>query len=64
MTDDLDVGVGMDNQSQFMVDQKESIKLTRGQKGGYGWEVKILSLDVDELVKIDNKLKEKFGDAK
>ena len=27
--------------------QQESIKLTRGQRGSYGWEIKVLSNDVD-----------------
>ena len=27
-------------------DQCDKIKLTRGQKGGYGWEISIPSLDV------------------
>lgn len=36
-----------------------TIKLTRNTKG-YGWEIRILSLDVDEIVRIDAKMREKF----
>jgi hypothetical protein len=40
--------------------QEEGIKLTRGQKGGVGWEIKINGLDVKKLKDIDNQLKENF----
>ena len=50
-------------EKSFIIEQKDSIKLTKNTKG-YGWEIKILSLDVDKLTEIDNKLKEKFGDNK
>ena len=43
-----------------MPEQKESIKLTRGQRGSYGWEIKILSLDIDQLVELNEKLIKKF----
>jgi len=41
-------------------DQCDKIKLTRGQKGGYGWEISIPSLDVAKLEMIDHSLREKF----
>ena len=37
-----------------------SIKLTKNTKG-YGWEIRILSTDVNEIEKIDNEMKERFG---
>lgn len=41
--------------------QKPSIKLTRGQKGGYGWEIKILELNTDKLEDLNNEMLNKFG---
>ena len=46
-------------------EQKETIKLTMGMKGTYGWEIKVVENKIDEdtikhLEKIDLKLKEKF----
>ena len=38
-----------------------SIKLVKNTKG-YGWEIRILSTDVDEIDKIDKQMKERFGD--
>ncbi len=37
-----------------------SIKLTRNSRG-YGWEIRILSLDIDRLEKLNNTMLEKFG---
>ena len=37
-----------------------SIKLTKNTKG-YGWEIRILSNDVEEIARIDNQMREKFG---
>lgn len=48
-----------------VVEQKESIKLTKNTRG-YGWEIRIIesSLSVVDSIKrleeLDNKLKEKF----
>lgn len=37
------------------IDQPVSIKLERGQKGGYGWEIKVYAENfVDALVFIEN----------
>ena len=36
------------------------IKLIKNTKG-YNWEIKALTLDVDEIEKLNNKLFEKFG---
>jgi hypothetical protein len=46
--------------TETILDQKESIKLSRGQKGTYGWEIKILSLDTEQLKKIDAQLKKDY----
>jgi hypothetical protein len=44
-----------------VIEQKESIKLTKNAKGNFQWEIRILSLDVDELAEINDKLEKKFG---
>lgn len=44
-----------------IIEQRESIKLIKSQKGTYAWEIKILSLDVEQLKKIDAQLKEAFN---
>ena len=41
------------------VPQTESIKLTKNSRG-YGWDIKILSLDIDALEKINNEMKKRF----
>ena len=41
--------------------QSESIKLTRGQRGGYGWEIKVLNLDIDRLKGLNDKMIELYG---
>ena len=42
-----------------------SVELARGQRGGYGWTIKIrgdVGLEVlNELFKVDETLKSKFG---
>jgi len=38
-----------------------SLQLTKYSKG-YGWEIKILGLDIDKLEKINNEMKKKFID--
>ena len=49
------------------IEQKESIKLSRGMTGKYGWEIKLLGDPRvnTEMIKVfedlDKKLKEKFG---
>jgi len=39
------------NEQQPIIEQKSSFKLTRGQKGTYGWEIKIYSDTIDEIIK-------------
>jgi hypothetical protein len=46
----------------IIIDQKESIKLIKGQRGGFGWEIKILSLDIESLEKLNNQMQLKFGE--
>jgi hypothetical protein len=56
----------MENQ---ITEQKESIKLIKGQKDNYGWEVKILPIngltlsqeDLDRLNNLNNQLKLTYG---
>lgn len=44
-----------------MIEQKESIKITKNAKGNYQYEVKILSLDVEKLKEITDKIEEKYN---
>ncbi len=53
-----------------LIEQKESIKLTKNAKGDYQWEVKILAeeagvidpkITIERLEKINKELEEKFG---
>jgi hypothetical protein len=48
-----------DSQSQMIVEQKEYIKISKNTKG-YNFEFKILSLDVEELDEIHNKILNKI----
>ena len=41
-------------------EQQNKIKLIKNSRG-YGWELSLLSLDIDELERINNKMIEKFG---
>ena len=41
--------------------QSEGIKLIRGQRGGYGWEIKVLNLDIDRLKGLNDKMIELYG---
>jgi hypothetical protein len=42
--------------------QSNKIKLIKNTKG-YQWEISLLSLDVDELEGINNKMLKKFGEV-
>lgn len=44
------------------MEQKESIKLTKNAKGDYQWEIKILSLDIDQLQKLDQEMRIRFNE--
>lgn len=39
---------------------KDSIKLMKMSRG-YNWEIKIISLDIDALEKLNNEMIERFG---
>ena len=39
----------------------DKIKLIKGQRGGIGWEISMLSLDIDKLELINNEMKKRFG---
>ena len=50
----------------IILDQKESVKLSKGMAGKYGWEIKLLSValgsnEVERLEAIDKSLNAKFG---
>ena len=51
-------------QIEFSRAKQYKVKLTRGQKGGYGWEITFLGEDsqevVKEIAKIDKMLKKVF----
>lgn len=42
------------------VEQKEGIKLTRNASSIYQWEIKTLSLDVKNLMLIDDEIREEL----
>lgn len=48
-------------ESEIVAPSTPSIKLNRGMKGTYGWEIKIVSLDVEELDKINKQMLERYG---
>ena len=45
-------------------EQTSSIKLIKGQKDTYGWEIKLFGKDTDKVIeqlkKVGNKLKDQF----
>jgi len=50
----------MDKIGEQLRTDTESIKLFKNSKG-YNWEIKILSIDIERLVKLDLALKNEFG---
>lgn len=42
-----------------------SIEITRGQRGGYGWSIKVYGADVDEIlariIEIDLRLRDTYA---
>jgi hypothetical protein len=44
-----------------IIQQQPYIELTKNAKGNYQWVIKILSLDINELEKINMELENKFG---
>lgn len=43
-----------------MIEQKEGLKLMKMSKG-WNWEIKLLSLDLDELERINTEMMKRFG---
>lgn len=43
------------------IEQKPSIKLIRNSKG-YGWEIRVLDLDIKRLEALNDEMIEKFGE--
>ena len=44
-----------------IIEQHDSIKLIKGSKGTYNWEIRILSLDVKKLELLNKEMLVKFG---
>ena len=44
-----------------VIEQKEGLKLSKNSKGDYQWEIKLLSLDLEQLYSINKKLEERYG---
>jgi len=44
-----------------IIEAREGLKLVKYSKG-FGWEIRILDLDIDKLEKLNNEMKERFGD--
>ena len=40
--------------------QEPSIKVIRGQRGSYGWEIKILNLNTTEIKRLDDEMRVRF----
>ena len=60
MSDDLSLPKLAEDENLLMgIEQKESIKLTKNTKG-YNWEIKLLSLDIDALEKLNNEMIKRF----
>jgi hypothetical protein len=45
---------------EMQIEQKEGIKLIKNSKG-YNWEIKILSLDIDQLENLNKEMEKRFG---
>jgi hypothetical protein len=57
----MELPIQENNESNIMVEQKESIKLTRGQRGGYGWEIKLLEINLARLKEINDELVKEYA---
>lgn len=42
------------------IEQKPSIKLFKNTRG-YNWEIKVLNNDIDEIIKLNNRMVEEYG---
>jgi hypothetical protein len=43
------------------LEQHPSIKIYKNTKGKYNWDIKILSLDIDEIERLNNEMLSRFG---
>ncbi len=48
-----------EQQEHPMLEQKETVKLIKNTKG-YGWEIKLLDVNLERLEKLNNSMIEKF----
>jgi len=48
---------------QMMGEQSNSLKLIKNTKG-YNWEIKIMSLDIEEIERINTEFMKRFGSLK
>ena len=62
---DLKIDGKLEGVQKILIESENSVKLTRGQKGNYGWEIKVSNISnaniLDQLRLIDNTLKERYG---
>lgn len=53
-----------EDNSSFVIKEKNVIKLIRGQRGNYGWEIKIVDDDesviFDKVKQLNDKMKEEY----
>ena len=56
MTDEI-INTG----SVVNIEQVESIRLIKNTKG-YGWEIKLIGIDLKRLEDINNDMKKRYGD--
>ena len=55
----------MDNENKIptvIVENVQYVKLTKNSKG-YGWEIKQISLNVADLIKVNNEMLENFNNG-
>ena len=50
----------METETKAIPDVVESIKLIKNTKG-YGWELRVIGLDIAKLEKLNNEMIDKFG---
>jgi len=50
----------MENDNRIVIEQNESIKISKGMKNNYSWEIKTLDMNIDRLKEIDTQLREQF----
>ena len=62
---DLKIEGKLDGAPNILIESENSIKLTRGQKGAYGWEIKMYGLNTNAILRnieaTDGKLRKNYG---